>query len=221
MAKRQTYVVLGLGRFGFTLAKKLSDYNQDVIAIDKDLALVEKASPFVANAFCLDYSDIDALKSAGVKDADVGIVTTGSMLDQEIQGILNLKELGIQLVLAKATDHKASVLLKKVGADETISPEHDTAVRCAKKLISKDILDLFDIDSDNIMFEMKVQSNWVNHSLIELNLRNRFSLNVVGVKRNDKLNVNINPEDKFKEDDIVLLVAHNSIFDNFNELNSI
>ena len=99
MAERKTYVILGLGRFGQTLAEQLTDYNQDVIAIDKDIALVEKTSQYVANALCLDYTDADALAAAGVKDADVGIVTTGTMLDQEIQGILNLKELGIQLVL--------------------------------------------------------------------------------------------------------------------------
>lgn len=222
MAKRrQTYVILGLGRFGSTLAKELTDYNQDVIAIDKDIALVEKVSSFVANALCLDYSDIDALKSAGVKDADVGIVTTGTMLDQEIQGLINLKELGVPFVLAKANNLKTANLLKKVGADETISPEHNTAVRCAKKLISKDILDLFDIDSDNIMFETKVQSNWVGHSLKELNLRNKFSLNIIGVKRNNKLIVNIDPDDKFKEDDIVLIVGPNTIFYNFSEINNV
>lgn len=218
---RKTYVILGLGRFGSTLAKKLTDYNQDVIAIDKDMAPVEKISSYVANALCLDYSDIDALKAAGVKDADIGIVTTGTMLDQEIQGLINLKDLGVPYIIAKANDFKTAELLKKVGADDTITPEYDTAVRCARKLISSDILELFNIDHDNIMFEIKVQPNWINHSLKELDLRNKFSLNVIGVKRNDKLNTNINPDDKFIEDDIVLLVGPSTIFDNFTEINNI
>ena len=219
MNKSKTYVILGLGRFGSTLAKQLTDYNQDVIAIDKDMLSVEKISSYVANALCIDYSDIDALKDAGVSDADVGIVTTGSMLDQEIQGLLNLKELGVPYVICKANDVKTANLLKKVGADQTVTPEHDMAVRCAKKLISSDILDLFDVDADHAMIEMKVQSNWIGHSLKELNLRNKYSLNIIGVKRNDKLIINVDPDDKFIEDDILLLVGPNDLFKRFDDIN--
>ena len=220
MSERKTYVILGLGRFGSTLAKELTNYNQDVIAIDKDMALVEKVSSYVATSLCLDYSDIDALATAGVKDADVGIVTTGTMLDQGIQGIINLKELGVPNVLAKANNLKTAKLLEKVGADGTITPEHDMSVRCAKKLISSDILELFDIDADHTMFEMKIQSSWVGHSLMELDLRNRFSINVIGVKRDDKLIMTIDPNEKFMENDEVLLVGPNDIFKHFDDLNN-
>lgn len=220
MSVRKTYVILGLGRFGTTLAKQLTDFNQDVIAIDKEMTNVDKVSSFVANAVCLDYSDIDALSAAGVKDADVGIVTTGTMLDQGIQGIINLKELGVPFVVAKASNLKIANLLKKVGADETITPENDMAVRCAKKLISKDILELFDIDNDHTMFEMKVQSNWIGHSLKELNLRTKYSVNIIGVYRDEKLIVNVDPDDKFVENDEVLMVGANDIFKHFDDLNS-
>lgn len=219
MKERKTYVILGLGRFGTTLAKQLTDFNQDVIAIDKDMGNVDRVSSFVANALCLDYSDVDALKAAGAGDADVGIVTTGSMLDQSIQGVMNLKELGVPYVLAKANNTKIANLLKKVGADETITPEHDMAVRVSKKLISSDILEMFSIDSDHTMFELKVQSNWIGHSLKELDLRTKYSLNVIGVNRGDKLSINMSPDDKFEENDIVLLVGPNDIFKKFGEIN--
>ena len=219
MKERKTYVILGLGRFGSTLAKELTNFNQDVIAIDKDMSKVEKVSPFVANAMCLDYGDEDALKAAGISDADVGIVTTGTMLDQGIQGIINLKELGVPYVLAKANNTKTEVILKKVGADATITPESDMAIRCAKKLISSDILEMFSIDNSHTMFELKVQKSWVGHSLKELDLRTKFSLNVIGVNRHDKLEINIDPNEKFEENDIVLLVGPNDIFKNFDQLN--
>lgn len=219
MSERKTYAVLGLGRFGSTLAKELTDYNQDVIAIDKDIAAVEKISSFVTNALCLDYTDIDALKQIGVQDADVGIVTTGTKLDQEIMGLVNLKELGVPVVIAKANSLKTAKLLEKVGADKTITPEHDMAVRCAKKLISEDILEMFDIDNDHTMFEMKVQSSWIGKSLIDLDLRSKFSINVIGVTRNGKLDINTSPNSKFEKDDIVLLVGPNDIFKNFDILN--
>ena len=221
MNQTKTYVILGLGRFGSTLAKELTDFNQDVIAIDKDMASVERISPYVANALCLDYSDIDALKAAGVEDADVGIVTTASMLDQEIQGLLNLKELGIPYVIAKANNMRIANLLTKVGADDIVTPEIDMAKLCARKLISNDILEMFDIDSDNTVFELKVQPSWVGHSLVEFDLRTKFSINIIGVKRDGKLNTVIDPNEKFKENDIVLLVGPNDLFKKFDTLNII
>lgn len=221
MSDRKTYVILGLGRFGSTLAKQLTDYNQDVIAIDKEMSKVDRVSSFVANALCLDYTDIDALREAGVKDADIGIVTTATKLDQQIMGLVNLKDLGVPMVLAKADSMKTASLLKKVGADKTITPEHDMAIQCAKKLISSDILEMFNVDNDHTMFEMNVQSNWIGHSLKELDLRNKFSINVIGVNRNSKLNININPDDKFEENDIVLLVGPNDIFKKFSSLNKL
>lgn len=221
MAERKTYVILGLGRFGQTLAKQLTDFNQDVIAIDKDMAVVEKVSAFVANALCMDYSDIDALAAAGVKDADTGIVTTGTMLDQAIQGVMNLKELGVPYVLAKANNIKTARLLEKVGADKTITPEHDMAVRCARALISNDILEMVDVDAENSLLKIKVLSNWVGHNLKQLDLRTKYSINVIGIERDGKLSVNVNPDEEFKENDEVLLVASNDIYKHFSELNKI
>lgn len=221
MSERKTYVILGLGRFGTTLAKQLTDFNQDVIAVDKEMVNVDRVSQFLSNAFCLDYSDIDALKSIGVSDADVAIVTTGTMIDQGIQGIINLKELGVPYVLAKAPNLKIANILKKIGADDTITPENDMAVRCAKKLISKDILELFDVDNDHTMFEMKVQPNWIGHSLIELDLRSKLSINVIGVKRDEKLIINVDPNEKFNENDEVLIVGPNDIFKHFTDLNNV
>lgn len=221
MSERKTYVILGMGRFGQTLAKQLTDYNQDVIAIDKDMALVEKVSSYVANALCLDYADIDALIAAGVKDADVGVVTTGTMLDQAIQGIMNLKELGVSYVVAKANNLKTARLLEKVGADKTLTPEHDVAVHCAKRFISNDILEMVDVDSNNSLLKINVLPNWIGHNLRQLDLRTKYSVNVIGIERDGKLTVNINPEEEFKENDEVLIVADNDIYKHFNELNNI
>lgn len=218
MSERKTYVILGLGRFGSTLAEQLTNSNQDVIAIDKSMQAVDRVSSFVANALCLDYTDIDALIAAGVKDADVGIVTTGTMLDQEIQGIINLKELGIPYVLAKAKSMKIQNVLKKVGADETVSPEYDMAKRTAKKLISKGILDLFELDSENSVFEIKVPSHWINHNLKQLKLRERFKANVIALKRNGKLIVNVNPDDNFLDNDEVLLFGPNELLNHFDDI---
>lgn len=221
MKSRKTYVILGLGRFGSYLAKELTDFNQDVIAIDKDMAQVDKVAGFVSNAVCLDYTDSKALIDAGVKDADVGIVTTGSKLDQALLGLINLKDLGVPYVAVKVANEKEKQLMYKVGADQTISPESDTAKLCAKKLISKDILEIFDIDKQNSMFDMKIPNAWINHSLKELDLRTKYALNVIGVKRDGQLRINIDPNEKFLQDDELLIVGSNDVFKKFEELNNI
>jgi len=216
MAERKTVAILGLGIFGSTLAKDLCRYNVDVIAVDKDMSSVERISEFVNNAVCLDFTDINQLKAVGVGDADIGIVTSGSLLEESIMGILNLKELGVERIIAKSKNRKYSEILKKIGADETVSPEKSFGKSLAKKLVSKDILELFDLDNDYTIFDMKVPTTWTNKSLIELNLRNKYNLNVIGVRRNDKLLINFDPNEKILENDEILAVGENEIFKNFD-----
>ena len=113
---KQTYAVFGLGRFGFTLAYELSQMGQDVIAVDKDMNLVEAADEF-CTALSFDMTDIDAMKSAGIKDADVAIIATGSSLEDSILCTLNLKELGVPKVIVKARNSKHALAFHKIGAD--------------------------------------------------------------------------------------------------------
>ncbi|MDO4940574.1 MAG: TrkA family potassium uptake protein [Erysipelotrichaceae bacterium] len=221
MSERKTYVILGLGRFGMTLARELTEMHQDVIAIDKNIEVVEKISPYVANALCLDYRDIDALKAAGVKDADVGVVSSGAGMDQGIIGLINLKELGIPKVVVKTFDSRSAEIMKKLGADDTITPEKDMASWCAKKMISKHIIELFDVDKEHVMFELQPLPNWVGRSLVDLGLRSKFQLNVIGIKHEDTLYSNIDPNVKLNVDDELLVFGPKSIFADFNKLNNI
>ena len=218
MKERKTVVILGLGIFGSTLARDLSKYNLDVIAVDHNMSCVERVSSLVSNAVCLDFTDLEQLKAIGVADADIGIVTSSSMLEEAIMGILNLKELGVPRIIAKAKNSRHSEVLKKVGADTTISPEKEVAKTFAKKLVSKDILDLFDIDHDYSIFDIKLPTNWANKTLIELDLRNKFNVNVVGVRRNNKLIVNFNPNEKLMLEDEILIIGENDLFKKYDEL---
>ena len=218
MSERKTVVILGLGIFGSTLARDLSKYNFDVIAVDRNMPCVERVAAFVSNAVCLDFTDIDQLKAIGAGDADIGIVTSGSMLEEAIMGVLNLKELGVPRIIAKAKNSKHSEVLKKVGADTTISPEKEVAKTTAKILVSKDILELFDVDSDNTIFDIKLPSKWDNKSLVELDLRNKLKVNVVGVRRNNKLIVNFDPNEKLHADDEILIIGENDLFKKYDEL---
>lgn len=208
MKKTRTYAVLGLGRFGFTLAKELSQMNQDVIAIDKDIENVEKADEF-ATSFALDFSDAEALKEVGVGDADVAIVATSASLEETILAVLTLKELNIPRIICKAKDTKYAEVLKKIGADVTILPESEMARRLALKEGSQNnVLELYDLGGDCLVYEMKVKEEWVGQSLIELNLRNKYSINVIGFKEGEKLSLIVDPQRKFQENDAILVVSN-------------
>lgn len=221
MAKRKLYAILGLGVFGSTLAKDLSNYNQDVIAIDKDMSAVERVSEYVENTICLDFTDPDELRSSGVGDADVAIVATGSLLEESVLGILNLKELGVPKIIAKAKNSRFSQVFKKIGADVVVSPEKEIARRFAKQLVSGDILELFDLDESHSIFDMNVKKEWIGKTLIELELRARFNLNVIGVRRDGNLNLNPDPNDPFKPGDQCLMIGDNQIFKKIDEIDEV
>jgi len=209
--ENKTYVVLGLGVFGSTMTKELCNYNQDVIAIDKDMKCVERVSSYCSNALCLDYTNKEALKNAGVENVDVGIVASADHLEETIIAILNLKELGVKTVLAKARNKTHAEILSKIGADNVVTPEKETAKLYAKRIITKDIQDIIDLDDKTSIFEVSVDPKWANHSLIELDFRKTENINVIGIKRNGELILKIDPNDKLLKDDKLIVVGESDL----------
>lgn len=216
--KNRTYAVLGLGIFGSTIAKNLTHYGLDVIAIDKDMDQVERINDSVTHAVCLNITDIDQLRAVGMDDVDCAIVATGSQLEDSIICIMNLKELGVKRIIAKAKNRKYSEVLLKIGADEVVLPEKEIGKRLAKRLVSPDIIELFDIDNENSIVEIHVLNNWVGHSLTQLDLRNKFGINVIGIRKNNRLTLTVDPNDYIMEGDELIIACRNDLFDRFSEL---
>ena len=223
MANRKSYVVLGLGIFGSTIAKKLSSYNYEVIAIDKDLSCVDRISDDVTQAIRADFTDIEQLRQIGVGDCDVAVVATGSHLEESIMGVMNLKELGVPYVVAKAKNKKFKDILVKIGADRIIRPEKEMGARVAKQLVSNDIVDLIDIDEDYSIIEIKCPTKWVGHSLKELNLRAVFGINVLGIRKNPLEHLSISPDANYllEGSDQLLVIADTKLFDKIDAINKI
>jgi len=165
MSEMKQYVILGLGIFGSTIAKTLSQYNHEVIAIDKDLACVDRVSDFVTQAIQADFTDIDQLRAIGIQDCDAAVVATGSHLEESIMGVMNLRELGIPFIMAKAKNKKYMQILQKIGADYVVRPEKEMGERVAKKLVSRNIIDLIDIDDDYSIVEIAAPAKWVGKTL--------------------------------------------------------
>ena len=212
MKKKKTYAIFGLGRFGMTLARELAAQGEEVIAIDKDINLINEADEF-AVAYSFDFTSMDALKASGIKDIDVAVVATGENLEEAILLILNLKELNIPRIIAKAQNQKFGLALEKVGADQIVLPERDMAKRLALRLSSSDdLLEMFNLGTGAIAYEMKVKSSWVGKSLIDLDLRGKYAVNVVGVKTSEGVKVNVNPNRQFEEDDTLLIISDEKSF---------
>ena len=215
---KQTYAVFGLGRFGFTLAYELSQMGQDVIAVDKDMNLVEAADEF-CTALSFYMTDIDAMKSAGIKDADVAIIATGSSLEDSILCTLNLKELGVPKVIVKARNSKHALALHKIGADRVVMPEMEMAKRLAiKQVMGDDLIEMFDLGDNNLVFEIVVKESWIHKSLNQINPRSNYNINVIALKRDNEFIIKIDPFEPFKKGDVIVAIASDTDFKKFQSV---
>jgi len=213
--KRKTFAILGLGVFGSTMAKTLSEYGYDVIGMDIDIANVERVSEFVTQAVQGDFTDIEQLRSSGVMDVDVAVIATGSQLEASVMAVLHLKELGVPFIMAKAKNKTYMQILLKIGADRVVRPEKEMGERVAKSLMSQNIIDMVDIDEDYSMMELSAPADWVGHPLKSLDLRAKFGVNVLGVRAtgNSKLNLAISADYIIGEEDQLLVIVENNKFE--------
>ncbi len=213
--KQKTYAILGLGVFGSTIAKTLSEYHCEVIGIDTDLTCVERVAEFATQAVQADFTDIDQLRELGIQDVDVAVVATGSQLESSIMAVLHLKELGVPYIVAKAKNRLYMQILLKVGADKVIRPEKEMGERVAKTLLSRNVVDMIDIDEDYSIMELTAPKEWVGFALKNLDVRNKFGLNILGVRNGEeaKLNFNINGDYVVKSNDQLLVIVEANKFE--------
>lgn len=221
--KQKTYAILGLGIFGSTIAKTLSEYNCEVIGIDKDISCVERVSEFATQAVQADFTDIDQLRAIGVEDVDVAVVATGSRLEESIMAILNLKELGVPYILAKAKNKMYMQILLKIGADKVVRPEKEMGERVAKTLLSRNVIEMVDIDDEYSIMELHAPRNWVGKALSDLDLRTKYGVNILGVRKHPGESLKISPAADYiiETDDQLLVIVQNDEFEKFEYLGKI
>lgn len=216
--RNKQYVVLGLGIFGSTIAKTLSQFGCEVLAIDKNPECVQRVSDFVTKAVIGDITDQQFLIDLGVEEFDVGIVAIGNHLEESLLGVLNLKEIGIPYIIAKAKNKRFKAVLEKIGANRVIRPEKEMGEKVARSLLRKNITDLIEIDDNYSVVEMKVPQAWVDHSLNELNLRKNYGINILG-KRDSKthcLVLSVDPHEKIHMNDHFLMIAETDKIEKFD-----
>ncbi len=201
------FVVIGLGLFGSNVAKALYSMDHEVLAIDKDEEKVQDISDYVTHAVQADATDENVLKSLGIRNFDVVVVTTSSDIHSSILITLLCKEIGVKFVIAKAQSELHAKVLYKIGADKVVFPERDMAMRVVHNLVSSNILDYIEVTPEYSLVEIETLSHWVGHSLKELNIRGKYGISVLAIKHGKEIIVAPNGDDIINKDDILVVIG--------------
>ena len=207
------YIVIGAGRFGTSLATSLVEAGQEVMVIDDDEKVIQQLSEVMDNVAIVNATDESALRNIGLRNFDVAIVCIGTDLRASIMATLLAKDLGVPYGISKATDKLQADVLRKIGADRVVFPEHDMGVKLSKALTFDNLVDYMQLDDTHSIFELTVPSSWVGSNLKELSVRKKYAINVVGIKRGDKFEVPANPNKVFEEDDIIVIAGNTKLIE--------
>lgn len=211
------FAVVGLGRFGSSVAKTLYDLNHDVMAIDMDEERIQDNINNVTHAVQVDSTDEVALKSLGVRNFDVVVVAIGQNIQASILTTLILKELGVEIVVVKAQNQLHAKVLYKIGATKVIFPERDMGVRVAHNLVTPNILDYIELSEEYSIVEVVASQKMVDKTLIELDIRARFGCSVMAIKQDSHINVAPSATDTIKQGNILVVIGHNKDLRRFEE----
>lgn len=212
--KDKTFGIIGLGRFGKALATTLGEAGYDIICLDKNPERVKQVRNLTEYAFVCENLNQETLEEAGIRNCDVAIVCVGSMIDVSILTTLHLVNLGIPQIIAKATTKDQGMILEKLGA-QVVYPEHDMAVRLARKLMTKHVVDFFSINHDTQIYEVKVPKEIVGQTVMSSNLRKRYGINIIAIEHNAVTITDVDPFYEFKEGDGLVMIARNESMEKF------
>jgi len=208
MKAKKTYAVFGLGRYGTAVAKELVENGIEVIAIDTEQRIVNDAAAFLPVCKCADVTDPEVISRLGIGHIDTVIVCMAGNLEASVMAVTLCKEAGVKTVIAKCANEMHQKILLRVGADQVLFPEHESGIRLAKNLLSSGFIDMISLSKDVSMVEIDVKDEWIGKNLIELNLRKKHGFNIVALKKDGKVNVNINPEQALDADTTLIVIAN-------------
>ena len=194
MAINKTYAVFGLGRYGKAVAAELSKSGAEVVAVDIDEQVVNDVIDEIPFCKCADVTDENVLRQLGVRNFDVVIVAMAGNLEASVMATMLLKQAGVPTVIVKCAEEMHKKILSKIGADKVVFPENESGIRLAKNLLSSGFIDIIELSKDVSMIEMDVKMDWAGKNLIELNLRKKYSINVVAIRKNGEVVCDIDPK---------------------------
>lgn len=217
--KKQTFAVIGLGRFGGSVCKTLADAGQEVLAIDKYESRVNDYKDIATQVVVADAQDEDVLRSLGIRNVDHVIVAIGEDIQASILVTLMVKEQGVKYVTAKAQNEYHAKVLEKLGVDRVVHPERDMGVRIGRSLTSKNMVDYLDLDANFKLAEILITNpEFVGKSLAEMDFRDRYGLNVIALAHSRQEMVLPSAGDVLTENDSILVAGPTRAIDKFEEL---
>jgi trk system potassium uptake protein TrkA len=205
--KNRTFGVIGLGRFGYHVARTLAQGGAEVIACDVDEEKVREVSEYVSLAYVLDATDAKALKESGIANVDTAVVSIGENIEASILIVVQLKELGVKEVVAKAITPLHGKVLEKLGVDRVVYPEKEMAIRVAHSLLVGEFIEEIPIGEKHSLFELKAFDFMLGKTLRELDIRKRFGVSVLAIKRGENLIVNPMGDEKILPGDILVVLG--------------
>ena len=208
MKVKKTYAVFGLGRYGRAVARELVENGMEVVAVDAEQKIVNDAAAYLPVCKCADVTDSEVISRLGISNIDTVVVCMASNLEASVMAVTLCKEAGVKKIIAKCANEMHQKILLRVGADKVVFPENESGIRLAKNLLSSGFIDMISLSKDVSMIEIDVRDEWRGKNLIELNLRKKYGFNIVAIKKGEKVNVNINPEQPLEEETTLIVIAN-------------
>ncbi len=208
MSLKQSYAVFGLGRYGLAVARELVAGGAEVLAIDQSESIVNSLTAEIPLCKCADVTDPDVLRQLDIGSFDTVIIAMAGSLEATVMATMLCKELGVKTVIVKCANEMHQKILSRVGADQVVFPETESGVRMAKNLLSAGFVDLLEISRDVSMVEVSVQPEWVGKSLLELNLRRKYGINIVAIREGGRVSVTIDPEKPLSKEARLLVIGN-------------
>ncbi|MCK8058707.1 MULTISPECIES: TrkA family potassium uptake protein [unclassified Fusibacter] len=208
MMKKQ-FVILGTGRFGSSIAMKLMDLGAEVMVVDKDEDIIQSMADKVTYAVQADVTDENSIQALGIRNFDTAVVTIGDDIQSSILVTLMVKELGLKRIIAKAQTELHAKVLYKIGADRVVFPEREMGIRVAKNLMSSNFMDFIELAPDYSIVEIAPLNDWLGQTLLSLDIRGKFGLNVMAIRKGTDINISVMANDVIEAGDIMVVIGHN------------
>lgn len=215
MKNNNTYAVLGLGRYGFAVAKELVENGADVLAVDNNEELVNDVVTELPLCKCADVSDPEVIKQLGISNIDIVIIAVSGNLETSVMATTLCKEAGVKNIIVKCSNEMHAKILTRVGADRVVLPEKESGVRLAKALLKAGLVDLVELTKNVSLVEIDVRPEWVGRTLADLNLRKKYSMNVIAIQNNNDVITSIDPNVPLEESMKMIVVADKNKLEKF------
>lgn len=217
MDMKKEFVVIGLGRFGGSIVRELIEQGADVMAIDKDHERVDEFASIATQAVVADTTDESVLKSLGVRNFEQVIVAIGENIQASILTTLMLKEIGVKKITVKAQNDYHAKVLHKIGADKVVHPERDMGIRIAHNILSNNVLDYLELSDEHSIMEIKANEKLAGYTLIELDIRAKYGINIVAIKRGDDIIVSPQADMEIEREDILIIIGSDADINRFEK----